>query len=206
MKTGKTVLLYGASGHAKVIADCLKSRGDNVLAIFDDNPDIKELGGIDVIGAYNSSFHSELTLIISIGANRIRKIIAEKVAHGFHTSAHASAIVSPSAVIGLGSVLMHGAIVQADAAVGKHNIINTGASVDHDCVLEDFVHISPHATLCGNVSVGEGTQIGAGATVIQGIKIGKWCMIGAGAVIIEDVPDYSVVVGVPGKVIKTTGY
>ena len=77
--------------------------------------------------------------------------------------------------------------------------------MDHDCSLEDFVHICPHATLCGNVSVGEGTQIGAGATVIQGIKIGKWCMIGAGAVIIEDVPDYSVVVGVPGKVIKTTG-
>lgn len=81
-------------------------------------------------------------------------------------------------------------------------IVNTGASVDHDCKIDDFVHISPRATLCGNVIVGEGTQVGAASVIIPGIKIGKWCTIGAGTVIIRDVPDYAVVVGNPGKVIK----
>jgi acetyltransferase EpsM len=97
---------------------------------------------------------------------------------------------------------MHGAILQADVQIGVHCIINTGASVDHDCVIDDYVHISPHTTLCGNVTVGEGSHIGAGATIIQGIKIGRWVTVGAGTVIIRDVPDYAVIVGNPGRIIK----
>jgi acetyltransferase-like isoleucine patch superfamily enzyme len=85
---------------------------------------------------------------------------------------------------------------------GKHCIINTNASVDHDCKIGDFVHISPKVTLAGNVTVDEGSHIGIGSTVIQGRHIGKWVTIGAGAVIIEDVPDYAVVVGVPGNIIR----
>jgi acetyltransferase EpsM len=82
-------------------------------------------------------------------------------------------------------------------------IINTNASVDHHCIIEDFVHIAPSSTLCGNVKVGEGSHVGAGSTIIQNIRIGKWCVIGAGAVITKDIPDYSLVVGVPGKIIKS---
>lgn len=70
-------------------------------------------------------------------------------------------------------------------------------------VLGDFVHISPNAALSENVEIGEGSHIGVGASVIQGVKIGKWCTVGAGAAIINDVPDYSVVVGVPGRIIKS---
>jgi acetyltransferase EpsM len=93
--------------------------------------------------------------------------------------------------------------VNVHTTIGRHVILNTNCCVDHDCVLEDFVHISPHASLAGNVQVGEGTQIGIGASIKQNIRIGKWVMIGAGAVIIRDVPDYSVVVGNPGRIIKT---
>ena len=93
-------------------------------------------------------------------------------------------------------------VVNADVTIGKHCILNSGSIIEHDCVLSDYVHISPNASLAGNVSVGEGTQIGIGASVIQGITIGKWVTIGAGAVIIEDVPDFAVVVGNPGRVIK----
>jgi acetyltransferase EpsM len=60
------------------------------------------------------------------------------------------------------------------------------------------------AALAGNVTVGEGTQIGINATVKQGITIGKWAIIGAGAVIVKDVPDFAVVVGNPGRIIKYT--
>ena len=97
---------------------------------------------------------------------------------------------------------MPGVTINSSTIIGAHCIINTNSSVDHDCVLEHYVHISPNATLCGSVFVGEGTHIGAGSVLIPGVKIGKWCTIGAGSVIIKDVPDYSTVVGNPGKIIK----
>ena len=95
-----------------------------------------------------------------------------------------------------------GSEVPSNIKIGKHFHANLYSYVEHDCVIDDFVHISPNASVAGNVKVGEGTQIGMGATVIQGITIGKWAVVGAGTVIIENVPDYAVVVGVPGKTIK----
>jgi acetyltransferase EpsM len=92
--------------------------------------------------------------------------------------------------------------VNVQSNIGHHVILNTNCSIDHDCILEDFVHVSPNAALAGNIQVGEGSQIGIGACVMQNIRIGKWVMVGAGAVIIRDVPDYAVVVGNPGRIIK----
>lgn len=193
----KTMYLYGASGHAKVIIDIIKDNGIPIDGVFDDNKEVKVLNDFHVC----HSWKDEAPMIISIGNNRVRKMIAERLNCQFGKAIHPSAIKSTSVKVDDGTVIMAGAIINADAVIGKHCIINTGASVDHECLIGDFVHISPHATLCGNVHVGEGSWVGAGATVIPGIKIGKWCTIGAGAVIIRDVPDNAVVAGVPGKVI-----
>ncbi len=192
------MFLYGASGHAKVIIDILKASGIQVDGLVDDNPQITQLQGYPVL-------HKCLGLspfIISIGANNIRKMIAEKLQTEFGTAIHPSAILSPTAKINEGSVVMQGAVIQADVAIGKHCIINTGASVDHECVIEDYVHISPHATLCGNVHIGEGSWIGAGTTIIPGVKVGKWCIVGAGSVVTKDIPDRVLAVGNRCKVIK----
>lgn len=191
--------LYGASGHAKVIIDILHANNQEIKALYDDNIKIKELLNYPVLG----TTHIEGPLIISIGNNKIRKKIANSLNVEFVCTIHPSAIISPSASIDVGTVVMQGAIIQADSRIGKHCIINTGSSVDHECVLEDFVHISPHATLCGNVCVGEGTWIGAGATIIPGVKVGKWSVIGAGSVVTEDIPDYVVAVGNKCRIIKT---
>lgn len=191
--------LYGASGHAMVIMDILKANGISIEGLVDDNPERNELLGYPV-------FHGKTDaspLIISIGNNKIRKMIAENYSAEFGTAVHPSAIVSEHAQIGDGTVVMQGAIIQTCAKVGKHCIINTGASVDHECQIDDYVHVSPHATLCGNVHVGEGTWIGAGTTVIQGVKIGKWCMIGAGSVVTKDIPDGVLAVGNRCKIIKS---
>jgi sugar O-acyltransferase (sialic acid O-acetyltransferase NeuD family) len=195
-------LLFGASGHGKVVADCLFASGNQLLGIFDDNPNAIRFHEIPFLEFYNSSFHPESPLIISIGDNKTRKLISTRIKHSFKSVIHPSAILGKGVIMGLGTVLLHGAIVQADVVIGNHCIVNTRASIDHDCVLSDFVHISPSATLCGGVVIGEGSQIGAGAVVIQNISIGKWVTIGAGSVIVNDVPDNAVVVGNPGRILK----
>lgn len=193
------MFLYGAGGHAKVIMDILRAEGKCIEALIDDNKDLKEVMGVKVV---NGELDNISPLIISIGNNRTRKLITEKVKAEFGMAIHPSAIISDSAVIEAGTVVMQGAIVQACAHIGKHCIINTGASVDHECIIEDFVHISPHSTLCGNVHVGEGAWIGAGTTIIPGVKIGKWSVVGAGSVVTKDIPDGVLAVGNRCKVIK----
>ena len=193
------IYLYGASGHAKVIKDIIEANGNQVLGYVDENVELNEFESLEV--SHTASGRSPF--IISIGNNRIRKRIAESLESDYETAVHPTASVSPSATIGKGSVVMAGAIINSSAIVGNHCIVNTGVSVDHECELGDYVHLSPHATLCGNVRVGEGSWIGAGAVVIQGIKIGKWSIVGAGAVVTHDVPDYTEVVGVPARPVKS---
>ncbi len=197
----KQFLLYGGSGHAKVILDCIAANQHQIIGYFDDNPDRRDLGKIPFLGEYHLELHNS-PMIVSIGDNEIRKKIVQKVKNKFGIIMHPSACVSPHAKIGEGSVIFHNSILQSDSSIGKHVILNSGASVDHECVLGDFVHISPQATLCGNVVIGEGVHVGANAVVIPDIRIGKWVTIGAGSVIIKDVPDFAVVVGNPGRIIK----
>lgn len=200
----KSVFLYGAGGHAKVIIDSLTASGFEVKGLFDDNPNVKELLGHKVFGSYNSEILKESKLIISIGMNNIRKKVEDKLPLDikYGKAIHPTAIISEHATVCDGSVVMQGAIIQSSTSVGRHCIINTAASVDHDCLLEDFVHISPNATLCGNVFVGEGSQVGAGAVVIPGIRVGKWSLVAAGAVVMRDVPDNVLVMGNPARVVK----
>lgn len=196
------ICLYGASGHCKAIIDILKSNGLSVDFIIDDNPKSDTLLDVQVIHSRDFKDFGNKKMIVSIGNNQIRKKIASKFQMSFHTAIHQKAIVSDYVKVEEGTVIMAGVVINADATIGKHCIINTGAVVEHDCVIEDFVHISPNVSLAGDVKIGEGVQVGIGACVVQGIKIGKWAMIGAGAVIIRDVPDYAVVVGNPGNIIK----
>ena len=191
------MILYGASGHGKVIIDILEANNTPIDYIVDDNPQVNEVLGYEVrrnTGSYDEA-------IISIGSAEIRRKIVESIeVKKYPVAMHPTAVVSPRAKIGEGTVVMQGAIVQTCVEIGKHCIINTGASVDHECRIGDYVHIAPHATLSGDVEVGDGTWVGAGAVVKQCIRIGRNCMIGAGAIVVKDVPDGVTIIGVPGKI------
>lgn len=196
------MILYGVSGHTKVVIDCISALEEGLQGIFDEKSDLVSLNGYDVLGEYDEEEFKGEKLLISIEDNRARKRIVSKVKHDFTSIIHPKAEVSDYAKIGEGTVIIHGSIVQSGTKVGKHAILNTSCIVDHDSSVGDFSHISPNVTICDNVTIGEGVHIGAGATIIPGVTIGKWCVIGAGAVITQNLPDFSLVVGVPGKIIR----
>ena len=196
------MILYGVGGHTKVVIDCVVAQDEAVFGIFDDRSDLVSLNGYDVLGPYYKDEQPEDQLVITIEDNMTRKRVVPKVKHSFGKVLHPRADVSEYAKVGEGTVIVHGAIVQTGAKIGKHVILNTSCVVDHDSSVGSFSHISPNVTVCDNVEIGEGVHIGAGATIIPGVKVGKWCVIGAGAVITQNLPDYSLVVGVPGKIIR----
>lgn len=200
MNQSNTVNLFGGGGHAKVVMDIVEAQGYEVGCLYDDNPHCTVIHGWPVYKA--SEVKVIGPLIISIGSCKARKMIAERYNVEFSCAIHPGAVISGSAVIGEGTVVMPGAIINADVTIGRHCIINTKASVDHECIIGDYVHIAPGATLSGNVEVGECSWIGVGACVKQGVKIGKNCMIGAGSVVLKDIPDNVVAYGNPCKIIK----
>lgn len=200
------MFLYGASGHCKVVIDAIEHSSNKIVeAVYDDNPKGNFIAGIPVIDTNIEMIEKSVDFIITIGNNTLRKKIAKKLNTNYLTVFHTKAIVAKSVEVGTGTVVLAGAIVNSDVKIGRHCIINSGVVIEHDCEIDNYVHVSPSASLAGNVVVGEGTHIGIGSSIIQGIKIGKWVTIGAGSVIIRDIPDYAVVVGNPGKIIKYNG-
>ena len=197
------MIIFGASGHAKVIIDIVKSMGEIPIDfIIDDDITIEELQGYNVDHSFDERMEN-MSVIIAVGKNQTRKRIANKINNNFsEVVIHKSAMVSASSHIEAGSVVMANASINAASEIGRHCIINTNCVVEHDVQISDFVHVSPGAIVTGNVKIGEGTHIGAGAVIIPGITIGNWVTIGAGTVVIEDVPDHAVVVGNPGRIIK----
>ncbi|WP_010178405.1 NeuD/PglB/VioB family sugar acetyltransferase [Aquimarina agarilytica] len=200
------IRLYGAGGHSQVIKETLNLTGVDVESYYDDYSARKHFKVPVINKGVRNDFegfaHKGNPFIICIGNNKERAEIASLINNKYSKAIHPTAIVSENSLIGEGTVVFAGAIIQPNTKVGKHVIINTGASIDHDNIIGDYAHISPQAALCGHVEIGEGTHIGVSACVIPKVKIGKWCTIGAGAVIINDIPDYSTVVGNPGRIIK----
>ncbi len=196
VESDKSVSLYGASGHAKVVMDIVEASGLHVCDVFDDNVANTHFLGIEVKHVYDGAS----PMIVTIGDCNIRRRIVERLNCHFLSAIHPTAIISPSVKIGVGTVVMQGVVIQADATIGNHCIVNTQSSVGHDCRIGDFVHIASGATVCGGTEIGEGTWLGAGSVVKQGIKIGKNCMIGAGSVVVRDIPDGVTAFGNPARV------
>lgn len=199
----ESVVIIGAGGHGKVVADIVLKAGDHVQGFLDDNFEADEkfigfpiLGRIDdFINFLNARF------VIAIGNAQVRENIAEKLQGvSWYTAIHPKAVISEiDTLIGEGTVVMAEAVINAAAKIGKHCIINTGAIVEHDNYIEDFVHVSVGARLAGNVHIGKETWIGIGATVSNNISICEKCVIGAGAVVINNIDTSQTYVGVPAK-------
>jgi sugar O-acyltransferase (sialic acid O-acetyltransferase NeuD family) len=211
----ESYVLWGSSGHAKVLLGVIGRLGGRVLATFDNNPTATPIPGIPLyIGeagfgqwvAETRDVH-DVRALVAIGGSHGRDRIdiqARMVASGLRAEPliDPRASVDPTAKIGAGTQVLPGAVLSADAVLGESCILNHNASVDHECRIGSGVHVAPGATLCGLVSAGDGAMVAAGATVLPRIKIGRGATIGGGAVVTQDVSDYAVVVGNPARVIR----
>ena len=192
----KEIIIIGAGGHSRVIEDIIIQSGDVVYGFLDD-----DLTKSNVIGKVEDCVkYEDKFFVIGIGDNESRKRICNKYANlKYYTAIHPKAVVSKSAFIGCGTVVMANAVINPHANIGKHCIINTASIVEHDDILADFVHISPNATLCGGVNVGECTHIGAAAVVKNNISITSSCVVGVGAAVVKNIEKNGVYIGVPAK-------
>ncbi len=208
------ILLIGAGGHARVVADillCCRREGQEVelLGFLDDNPAVsgKEILGFPVLGGLEDvDRHEHDALIIAIGNCRIRQHLYTSLkarGHSFHTAIHPSAVIAADSRIGEGCMVCAGAIVNTGSVVGVNTILNTCCSVDHDNKVGDHVHIAPGVRLGGNVSVGAGSLVGIGAVVMPQTSVGEECSVGSGAVVHRSLPGGVVAVGVPARVIRS---
>lgn len=199
------MIIIGAGGHAKVIADIVRACGDYVAGFLDDSyTQSREFYGSLVVGAVKDyeKFASDCSFIIAIGNNGVRNRISKELVCDWYTAIHPSAVVSESAVVGKGTCVMANAVINADANIGEHTIINTGSVVEHDCVIGNYTHIAPKSVVCGVTKIGNGVWLGAGSTAMHVLSICDNVMVGAGGVIVKDICEEGTYVGVPVKKIK----
>lgn len=207
----RKIVIWGASGHALVVADIVRSSATYEVVGFlnDIEPErhhtdfhgIPILGGREIFAGLRDS--GVEYLIVGVGDCAARLKLAELAREkGFvlATAIHPRAVVATDVAIGPGTVVAAGAVVNPGSSIGANVIVNTSASVDHECLIEDGAHIGPGVNLGGNVTVGSGSWIGIGAKVRDGVNIGARSIVGAGAVVLRDVPEETVAFGVPAKV------
>jgi len=202
------LLVYGASGHGKVVADVVQRAGLPYLEGFIDDGvepgtlilDLPVKGGEEWLRQQAEA--GAVAVALGIGINRTRQRVARRCREmgvALVTACHPAAAIAPSARLGEGTVVMAGAAINPDARLGPGVIINTGAVVEHDVVIGEFAHLSPNAATGGGVRLGALSHLGLGAVVLPLVSVGQGTVVGAGAAVIQDLPDNVVAVGLPAK-------
>ena len=192
------LIIIGASGHGKVVADIAKLCGYRDIIFLDNDPELKECSGYPVLGTDTMTADLDGEVFIAVGNSEIRQRLMDRdFERIFPTLIHPSAVVAEDVVIGEGSVVMAGSVINPGAKIGKGCIVNTSSSIDHDCAVGDYCHVSVGSHLSGTVILGNHVWIGAGAIVSNNVKVCSDVVIGAGAVVINDVKERGTYIGVP---------
>lgn len=208
MTKRRDVVVYGAGGHGKVVADIVQlNAGLRLLGFIDDGfPVGPGPMGFQILGGrgwFETSEARNVEIVFGIGRNPIRMREGQDLAEkGLRilTVIHPAASVAATASVGAGTVVMANASINPDARVGRAAIINTGAVVEHDCEVGDFAHVSPNAAMGGGAKLGMGAWLGIGAVVKPLVSVGARTVVGAGAAVVKDLPEDCVAVGVPARV------
>ncbi len=207
------VIIIGASGHGKVVAEAIELNQkysvygyiDSFKPIGEKVLDYNVLGTEEIIPKL---FDQGITKgVVAIGDNWTRFLLVEKIKRlvpnfEFITVVHPSVILSKTAKIGIGSVLLASATLCAESRVGDFCIINTGSNFGHESKINNYSSIAPGVTVGGNVRIDTFSAICLGANIIHSIRIGMHSIIGAGALVNKDVNNFRLAYGVPAKEIR----
>ncbi len=209
MPADTLLIVFGAGGHGRVVADAALASGawrgvvaaDRDAALWGG----ELLPGVPVLApAALTDLRGPLAVHVAIGDNANRRGEAQAWAAlgPLASVVHPSAAVATSAEIGAGCLLAANCVVAPLARLGAGVIVNHGAIVDHDCGVDPWTHIAPGARLGGAVRVGESALLGSGCTVLAGLRVGAGAVLGAGAVATRDVPDAQCWAGVPAAPLR----
>jgi sugar O-acyltransferase (sialic acid O-acetyltransferase NeuD family) len=201
----RPVVLVGAGMHGRVVRDLCRDASIQVAGFLDDfAPSGTTVDDVDVLGPLNcidnTTFIESYRFIVTIGNNIARQTIAERIeSRGglLATAIHPNCVLSPTAAVGAGTVLVGANMVFSRAAIGKNVLIDPDATIGAESVIEDGVYICPGVHLGAGVNIAQQAFIGLGAVVLPTTRIGRMSIVGAGAVVTRDVPDESLVVGNP---------
>jgi sugar O-acyltransferase (sialic acid O-acetyltransferase NeuD family) len=202
-RTALGLLIFGAGGHGRVVADAAVAGGNWSRVIASDRNvqrcDGELLAGVALV-LPDDDAHTTLAVHVAIGnaANREREVAALPP-NQLVTVIHPAASVSPHAEVGPGCFIAAQAVVAAGAKLGQSVIVNHGAVVDHDVSVGEFSHIAPLAALGGAVRIGRRVLVGSNASIVPGVCLGDDIVVGAGAVVIADLPNPGHYAGVPAR-------
>ena len=193
----KPVIIIGAGGHAKVLANALKLSLREILGVV--TPDLKVgsyFFNLKVLGDDSVIFdHSpaEIELVNGVGAlpgQNLRLKLTEQMyekEYVFAKVTHPSAIIAADVVLYEGSQIMAGVVIQPGTIIGKNTIINSGSIIDHDCRIAENCHIAPGVVCSGGVNIEKNAHIGTGSRIIQNIKVGEGSIVAAGSIVYKNV-------------------
>ncbi|MBA4804673.1 MAG: acetyltransferase [Brevundimonas sp.] len=201
------LLVLGAGGHARVVADALLAAGESVAGFIDARPSSggELVTGLPVLGTDEELLAGRWPgspIANGLGRLPLRRNLQERLQAAGRPivgARHPAAIISPFAHVDPTAQVFAGAIVQAGARVGAGCIINTGAIIEHDCQLGEFTHCGPGSILCGGVRTGAEVHVGAGAVIREGVFAGPGLVLGAGAAMVRDHEGGGVLTGVPAR-------
>ncbi len=203
----RNLMIIGAGGHGRVIADIAQKLGVyKTIAFLDDGTQTESMG-LKVIGktADAEKYIATHDIFVAIGNSKIRAKFIERLLEkgaSVPTLIHPNAVVGACVEIGVGTAVMAGAVINPCAKIGKGVIVNTCSSIDHDCVIGDYCHIAVGVRIAGTVHVGDNVFWGSGAVVKNNINVCNDCTIGAGAAVVKDITEKGTYVGVPAKKAK----
>ncbi|OLC69902.1 MAG: sugar acetyltransferase [Betaproteobacteria bacterium 13_1_40CM_4_64_4] len=209
------IVLWGATGQAKVLREALEGSGIDIVAIVDSRQLVSPIAGVPILigeaglDAWLVKHEAPATLLFAIavggasGTDRLKLYdLVQRRGLSAYTVVHRTAFVAADAQLGEGCQVLAKAAVCTHAKLGKVVIVNTAASVDHDCIVGDGVHVAPGARLAGEVSIGARAFVGIGAVVLPRLHVGEDAIVGAGAVVTRDVSAGATVVGNPARVLR----
>jgi acetyltransferase EpsM len=206
-ESGSRLLVLGTTTFPMEVAGVAREAGFRVegfVAVRDDQEGAGPVEGLQVHPIQTLQQMMDTHQVVCGVAIGRREVVARAAGLGarFATVVHPTARIPATGAVGTGTVVNAGVILGAHARVGAHAVLNRGALIGHHTEIGDYAFVGPGANVAGETSVGEGVWVGVGAVVIDEIRVGAHSKIGAGAVVVRDVPERTLVVGVPARVIR----